>query len=86
MRPKALLQRIEGGAHANISFGAFVRLVEACGFRVVRTHGSHVILRHETLGVRLVLQPRHDGDAKPYQIRQFLHIILRYPEETKERL
>ena len=42
-----------------------------------RVSGSHHILRHQTVPVRLNLQPLQ-RQAKPYQLRQFLSLVERY--------
>lgn len=69
MKPEALLDRINMGRFANISFGDLLRLALALGFEHRRTAGSHRILKHPVAGV-LNLQPAPDGSAKPYQARQ----------------
>jgi predicted RNA binding protein YcfA (HicA-like mRNA interferase family) len=51
-----------------------VDLVQGFGFRLDRISGSHHILRHQATGTKLNLQP-YGGQAKPYQIRQFLRLI-----------
>lgn len=74
MNERELLQRLRRGQLANVSFGDFVSLVEAFGFAQERISGSHHIFRHQTLAVRLNLQP-YGGQAKPYQLRQFLRAV-----------
>lgn len=52
-------------------------LAEAFGFRLARVSGSHQIFVRS--GVReLVNLQNVKGQAKPYQIRQFLRIVERY--------
>jgi len=51
-----------------------VALVEAFGFRLDRSEGSHHIFKRSDIGKRLNLQAC-DGQAKPYQVRQFLQIV-----------
>jgi predicted RNA binding protein YcfA (HicA-like mRNA interferase family) len=77
VRPRALLRRISSGVLTNIDFRDFVRLAEAFGFRVARTSGSHHILHHPNIPELLNLQ-EVSGEAKPYQIRQFLRLTERY--------
>jgi hypothetical protein len=60
--PRRLLARVARGQLANISFSDMQRLVEAFGFELRRTSGSHHVR----------------GQAKPYQIRQFLRLVERY--------
>lgn len=62
---------------ANVRFAAFVRVVEAFGFRLDRVAGSHRIYVHSNVPVPLNLQPL-GGQAKPYQVRQFLDMIESY--------
>ncbi|MDP2952797.1 MAG: type II toxin-antitoxin system HicA family toxin [Chloroflexota bacterium] len=51
-----------------------VNLVEGFGFRLARVSGSHHIFRHGLTGTKLNLQP-YRGQAKPYQIDQFLGLV-----------
>lgn len=44
------------------------------GFVSDRVLGSHHILIHSCIGVVLNLQPK-GGQAKPYQVRQFLKLV-----------
>ncbi len=60
-----------------MGFQDFLRLVETFGFRVVRTSGSHHVLAHRDIPELLNLQNVR-GEAKPYQIRQFLRLTERY--------
>jgi predicted RNA binding protein YcfA (HicA-like mRNA interferase family) len=77
VRPKQLLQRLASGALQNVAFPDFVRLVESCGFQLQRTRGSHHIFVHPDLPELLNVQEVR-GEAKPYQIRQFLRLVERY--------
>lgn len=52
-------------------------LVRGFGFRLVRTSGSHHIFSHPAVSALVNLQ-EVGGEAKPYQIRQFLPIVERY--------
>jgi len=47
------------------------------GFELTRRSGSHHILRHPDLSEALNLQDAA-GQAKPYQVRQFRDLVLRY--------
>ena len=58
-------------------FGEMVTLVEAFGFELLRTSGSHHIFGRAGIAEQLNLQ-NVKGKAKPYQIRQFLAIMERY--------
>jgi predicted RNA binding protein YcfA (HicA-like mRNA interferase family) len=52
-------------------------LVQGFGFREVRVSGSHHIFSRQGIPELVNLQ-EVDGDAKPYQIRQFLRLVERY--------
>jgi hypothetical protein len=75
--PKRLLARIARGQVANVSFSDMRRLVEAFGFELRRTSGSHHVFVHPDVLELLNLQEVR-GQAKPYQIRQFLRLVERY--------
>jgi len=77
MKPEPLFRRIASGATANVAFADFIRLVEVFGFRLTRTTGSHHAFAHPGVPELLNLQPV-SGEAKPYQIRQFLRLVERY--------
>ena len=83
MNPSKLLRRLASGALNNVSFADFRRLIEACGFELDRIHGSHHIYYHPSVPEEINLQPMH-GDAKPYQIRQFLYLIEEYHVKVEE--
>ena len=72
-----LLQRVLSGASdANIRFEDLCHLLLGFGFEM-RTEGSHHVFRKAGVEERINLQ--RDGDkAKPYQVRQVRHVILRY--------
>lgn len=61
----------------NLRFGELIRLVEAFGFHLSRVSGSHHIFIHPQVPELVNLQ-NVDGQAKPYQIRQFLQLVERY--------
>ncbi|HXA19317.1 MAG TPA: type II toxin-antitoxin system HicA family toxin [Thermoanaerobaculia bacterium] len=77
MNPKWLLTRLAAGHLRNVSFRDFSVLVAAFGFHLARVEGSHHIYRHEVIAEQLNLQEVR-GEAKPYQIRQFLRLVERY--------
>lgn len=52
-------------------------LVEGFGFLPARVSGSHHIFRHPMVTEMINLQ-EVKGEAKPYQIRQFLRLVERY--------
>ena len=73
MRPRKLLRKIADNA-SNVRFGDFVSLVLAFGFRLDRRSGSHHIFKHPRMVDLLNLQERN-GEAKPYQVKQFLSLV-----------
>lgn len=54
-----------------------VRLVEAFQFVLVRVRGSHHVFSNPKISELVNLQEVR-GEAKPYQIRQFLKLVERY--------
>jgi len=62
---------------ANVAFDDMRRLVEGCGFELRRVSGSHHVFAHPEIPELINLQAVH-GQAKPYQIRQFLRLVERY--------
>ncbi len=77
MQPRKLLARVSRGDVQNVSFGDFCRLVEALGFAMIRSSGSHRIYGHPEISELVNLQDVN-GQAKPYQIRQVLRLVERY--------
>jgi len=77
MNRRRLLKRLVEGALQNVSFADMVNLIEGFGFRLQRTSGSHHVFAHSDLPELVNLQEVR-GEAKPYQIRQFLRLVERY--------
>jgi predicted RNA binding protein YcfA (HicA-like mRNA interferase family) len=75
--PRRLLARLARGDVANVSFADMRRLVEAFGFEQRRTSGSHHVFVHPDVRELVNLQEVR-GQAKPYQVRQFLRLVERY--------
>ena len=76
MNKRKLLQKALAGSR-NIRFGDMVSLAEAFGFRMARVSGSHHIFEHPDLPEIINLQD-WKGQAKPYQVRQFLELVEEY--------
>jgi hypothetical protein len=72
---KTLAKAIRGSK--NIRFDEMVSLVEAFGFRLMRTSGSHYIFGRTSVPELVNLQDV-GGKAKPYQVGQFIKLIERY--------
>ena len=77
MNRRRLLRRLSQGALSNVKFAEVRDLVEAFGFRLARSRGSHHIFTHPNVPDLINLQEVR-GEAKPYQIRQFLRLVERY--------
>jgi len=76
-RSEKVLQRIlQGGAHANIDFEDLCALLRSLGFSE-RTRGSHHVFARPGVDELLNLQ-QDGGKAKPYQVRQVRHVVLKY--------
>jgi len=76
MNKRKLLQKALSSP-ANLRFGDMVALVQAFGFRQSRVSGSHHIYVHPDVDELVNLQ-NVAGQAKPYQVRQFLRLVERY--------
>lgn len=77
MDPRRLLARLARGDVANVSFSDMRLLVETFGFELRRTSGSHHVFVHPDVRELVNLQEVR-GQAKPYQVRQFLRLVERY--------
>lgn len=77
MNRRRLLLRLARGAVNNVAFSDISDLVQGFGFALTRTSGSHHIFTHPQISELINLQDVN-GQAKPYQIRQFLRLIERY--------
>jgi hypothetical protein len=61
VNPAKLLRRLARGELKNVAFDDARRLVEACGFELVRVRGSHRIYVHRQISEKLNLQPCEGG-------------------------
>jgi predicted RNA binding protein YcfA (HicA-like mRNA interferase family) len=66
----------------NMRFDEMIALVEAFGFHLSRSSGSHFIFTHAQVKELVNLQ-EVDGKAKPYQIQQFLRLVEKYDLELE---
>lgn len=73
MNARKVLRKMLAGSK-NLRFQELVGLVEALGFHLTRTHGSHHIFSHPDVSERINLQDVR-GQAKPYQMRQVLEVM-----------
>jgi len=76
MNKKKFLRKLLSGSK-NVRFQDMLTLVKAFGFKIARTRGSHHICIHPYVDEPVNMQ-EVKGQAKPYQIRQFLKLIERY--------
>ena len=67
----------------NVKFNDFVIILEAFGFLRARTEGSHHIFKNSS--VREIINIQNiNGEAKPYQIKQFFFLVEKYNLEMEE--
>ncbi|MBW1927367.1 MAG: type II toxin-antitoxin system HicA family toxin [Deltaproteobacteria bacterium] len=76
MNRRKLLKKIMGGSK-NIRFTDMVNLVRGFGFELSRTEGSHHIFFRTDIPELVNLQ-NVKGQAKPYQMRQFLRLVEKH--------
>jgi len=81
-RRRLLRHLLDGNVH-NVSFADLVNLMEGFGFALHRVSGSHHIFAHPDTA-ELVNVQEVRGEAKPYQIRQFLRLIERHSLRLEE--
>lgn len=74
MTRKKLLQRLARGALHNVKFDDMKNLIEGFGFTLARVKGGHHIFVHPDIPELINLQ-NVQGQAKPYQIRQFIRLV-----------
>jgi len=77
MDQRKLLMRLARGEVANVAFDDMRKLVESFGFELRRVSGSHHVFVHPEIPELINLQSVR-GQAKPYQIRQFVRLVERY--------
>ncbi|MCC7060968.1 MAG: type II toxin-antitoxin system HicA family toxin [Burkholderiaceae bacterium] len=77
VKKQKLLEKILRGSK-NVPFNDLEVLLEAFGFVLERISGSHHIFKHPSVPSLLSLQPDRNGQAKPYQVRQFLALVEEY--------
>ena len=76
-----MLQKIYNN-NKNVKFSDFILIVEAFGFFLMRSKGSHFIYKNSSINEWINLQTK-DGEAKPYQIKQFLSLVEKYRLEME---
>jgi predicted RNA binding protein YcfA (HicA-like mRNA interferase family) len=83
MNRRKLLQKIIDGSK-NIKFAELVNIVKGFGFKLSRTDGSHHIFTRPDIPEIVNLQDVK-GQAKPYQIKQFLKLIEKHNLKLEEK-
>ncbi len=73
---KLLIKILRGASDANISFSELCNLLKIFGFDE-RIRGDHHIYTRNDIDEIVNLQPI-GSKAKPYQVKQFRKIILKY--------
>jgi len=82
MNRKKILQKIVSDSK-NIRFSDMVNLVQGFGFTLSRTDGSHHIFTRPDIPELVNLQ-NVKGQAKPYQMRQFLKLVEKHNLKLEE--
>ena len=77
MKKRKILEKVLSGSK-NVRFDEFVALLEGFGLVLKRIRGSHRVFTHPQIPRPFPIQPKGNGQAKPYQIRQFLALIEQY--------
>ena len=83
MNRRRLLRKLASGSLRNVAFSDLRNLIEGFGFQLDRVTGSHHIFVHPDIPELVNLQ-EVKGEAKPYQIRQFLRLVERYNLRMEE--
>jgi len=68
---------LDARSDQNIRFAELRKLMLWLGF-AERVRGSHHIYGRDDVEEILNLQPRSDGKAKPYQVRQVRSLLIKY--------
>lgn len=77
VKPSKLLKKVLSGSK-NIRFDEFTALIVAFGFILNRISGSHHIYFHRDVPQAVSVQPDSNGQAKPYQINQFIKLVEKH--------
>ena len=76
MNKQKLLKQILN-SQKNVKFNDFITILEAFGFTRARGEGSHNIYRNALVNEIINVQ-NINGEAKPYQIKQFFALVEKY--------
>ena len=67
----------------NVRFSDLITLANAFNFYQSRSDGSHFIYKNDEISEWINLQNKN-GEAKPYQIKQFLRLVEKYNLKLEE--
>ena len=76
MNKRKLLTKIQNN-NKNVLYNDFATIIKSYGFSRTRSEGSHEIYRHKNVADIVNIQ-NDNGQAKPYQVKQFLFLIEKY--------
>ena len=82
MNKKKLLARIRN-SQKNVKYSDFVTLLNAFEFEYMRTSGSHNIYHNDNVPKNVNAQNKN-GQAKSYQVQQFLFLVDKYDLKMKD--
>jgi len=82
MNKKKLLKQIYNN-NKNVKFNDLIVIAEAFRFVATRSDGSHFIYKNNDINEWINLQ-NINGEAKPYQIKQFLSLVEKYNLEMED--
>lgn len=82
MNKRKLLAKLQNNSK-NVRYGDFVALIEAFGFRYERAEGSHNMYKHKNVP-KIINAQNEKGQAKSYQIKQFLALVEKYEIELED--
>ena len=74
---KLILRILRGTSDTTITFAELCQLLTYLGFSE-RIRGSHHIFTKDGVVEILNLQPKKDGKAKPYQVKQVRNLLITY--------
>jgi len=77
VKKRKILEKVLSGSK-NVRFDEFTALLEGFGFKLDRVKGSHHIFINPNVPKSFPVQPKSNGQAKPYQIQQLLKLIDQY--------
>ncbi len=76
-KEKLIGKILSGTSDKNIEFNDLTRLLESFFF-ICRVKGDHHIYYREGIEEIINIQPLSNSKAKPYQVKQIRHLILKY--------